>query len=250
MNNSAFLYDYYSSPASFDTCFVANGNSVTPCTTSTVTGPCGGLTNINDIDGNDYNLVEIYDRCWLKENLRTTSFSMLGGGSPIPEIQDSLLWENATQPAWCNFGNDPDNDTIYGKIYNYYAISDSRNVCPTGFHVATYDDFASLGMLNILSGGSPQIIGGKLKSIDYWNAPNTGATDEYGFSVIGGGYRDGSNFFSSCEFMNLNEITRIWYYNPTTAGHFVYRYDDAVQGMEIHGIIPENAGSYVRCVKD
>jgi uncharacterized protein (TIGR02145 family) len=247
MNNSAFLYDYYSSPASFDTCFVANGNSVTPCTTAT--GPCGGLTYINDGDGNDYNLVEIGDRCWFKENLRTTTFSS-GSAFLIPEIQDSLLWENTTQPAWCNFGNNSDNDTIYGKIYNYYAISDSRNVCPTGFHVATYDDFASF----IVVCGPPfNTLGGKLKSIDYWNAPNTGATDELGLSIRGAGYRDG-NFGFGCGYKNLNENTRMWFLVPSTntAVHQEFSYDDAAFLPHNHGagIVSTNAGSYVRCVKD
>ena len=250
MNNSAFLYDYYSSPASFDTCFVANGNSVTPCTTAT--GPCGGFTGIIDAAGNHYNLVEIYDRCWFKENLRSPFFSS-GIVDLIPEIQDSLLWENTTQPAWCNFGNNSDNDTIYGKIYNYSAITDSRNVCPTGFHVATYDDFASLGILSILSGGSPSAIGGKLKSIDYWNAPNTGASDEYGFSIRGAGYRDG-NWGFGCGYVNLNETTRIWFknMNSNVAGHIEYYHDNAGQGIQPHGggMAPANAGSYVRCVKD
>lgn len=77
----------------------------------------------------------------------------------------------------------------FGLLYNWYAVVDSRNIAPAGWHVPSSAEFASLASF---IGGYQY--GGKLKKIgtEFWNSPNTGATNEYGFNGIGSGVAAGT----------------------------------------------------------
>ena len=91
--------------------------------------PGNGVT---DIDGNNYPTTIYGSLEVMAENLKTTRFA---NGDPIPNVTDFSIWSNLSSGAWCNFLNDPANDSIYGKLYNGFVVDDSRNVCPTGWHV-------------------------------------------------------------------------------------------------------------------
>lgn len=82
-------------------------------------------------------------------------------------------------------------ETIYGRLYNWYTVEDSRNICPEGWHVPTDSEWA---LLEDYLGGS-EIAGGKLKEggTSHWVNPNAGATNESGFTALPGAarYRDG-----------------------------------------------------------
>ncbi|MFN4882336.1 MAG: fibrobacter succinogenes major paralogous domain-containing protein [Bacteroidota bacterium] len=148
--------------------------------------PCsGGVTSVTDIDGNVYNVVQIGDQCWTKENLRTTRYN---NGSVIPNVTGDSAWQNLTTPAWCNYNNSPSNDAVYGKLYNWYTVA-AGNMCPTGWHVPTDTEWTVL--TDYLGGAS--VAGGKMKSTTGWNAPNTGATNESGFSGLPGSVRNGDD---------------------------------------------------------
>lgn len=91
---------------------------------------------VKDASGNVYKTVKVAGRWWMAENLRTTKFQ---NGNPIPEVKDAAKWAEAPfnpTPAWCWYDNNPQNDKIYGKLYNHTAMRDSRCVCPTGWMVA------------------------------------------------------------------------------------------------------------------
>jgi len=83
----------------------------------------------------------------------------------------------------------------YGRLYNGYAINDSRNIAPAGWHVATTPELNAL--LTTIGGFS--VAGGKLKEIGttHWFSPNTGAVDTYSFAAVGNGFRDASGLFSN-----------------------------------------------------
>jgi len=149
-------------------------------------GACGVITSVTDIDGNEYPVIEIGNQCWTKENLKTTKYS---DGSLIPNITVDATWANLNTPAWCNYNNSPTNDAIYGKLYNWYSVADPRNICPAGWHVPSDTEWTTL--TDYLGGES--VAGGKMKTISYWNAPNTGATNESGFSGLPGGFRSFTN---------------------------------------------------------
>ena len=154
--------------------------------------PGGGVT---DIEGNQYTTVIIGTHEWMAENLRTSSYS---NGESIPNITDITQFLGLTTGAWIHNGNISQLDTVYGKLYNWFTISDARKICPSGWDVPTYNDWDSLiQTLDPSATLGNNIAGGKMKSTNpsYWHAPNTGATNESGFSARGGGLLSDMGYF-------------------------------------------------------
>lgn len=212
-----------------------------------------GTTTISDNDGNIYNTVQIGNQCWTKENLKTAKFADC---SIIPNTTENTTWINLSTPAWCNYENSAANDPIYGKLYNWFTVTDPRNVCPTGWHVPSDNEWKTLelylGMnaaeVNEISWrGGEANVGGKLKTTTGWESPNTGATNESGFSGLPGGIRtyDGTFFgvgqfgiwWSSSEFSTTLAWDRGLIYDLT--GSYIDR-----------GGTPKFEGRSVRCVRD
>ncbi len=140
-------------------------------------------TNITDIEGNKYNIITIGQQVWMAENLKTTKYQ---NGDNIPEIQPANLWNSQTSGAFVYYNNNSQNNSQYGKLYNWYASVDIRNVCPVNWHVPSNNDW------NILSynlGGSDSA-GSKLKitGTTFWASPNI-ATNLSGFSAVANGCR-------------------------------------------------------------
>jgi uncharacterized protein (TIGR02145 family) len=130
---------------------------------------------------------------WTKRNLEVSRFR---NGDVIPHAQSEEAWKRAKvnqQPAWCYYDNDPENGKIYGKLYNWYAVSDTRGICPKGWHVPTDNEWTTLTDYF----GGQQVAGGKMKTegTTYWNSPNVGATNESGFTVLPSGFREISEKF-------------------------------------------------------
>lgn len=154
----------------------------------------GGPPTVTDIDGNEYPVVSIGDQCWMAANLRTTRYR---DGSSIPNVTGNSQWADLNTAAWCSYDNYSGYDATYGKLYNWWAAA-NPNICPQGWHMPTDDEWkqleTALGMpANDLNNmgyrGVAQNVGGKMKTTTLWNAPNTGATNESGFSGPSGGTR-------------------------------------------------------------
>ena len=140
---------------------------------------------ITDIDGNVYEIVNIGPMCWMKENLRTTRYK---DGSPIQNITDNSQWENTANGAWSNYNNDTSLDS-YGKLYNWYAASNTVGLCPEGWHVPSLQELQDL--VNY-SGGDYK--SGNLRTTSGWSS-NNGSTNSSGFSALPSGKRlDSGNF--------------------------------------------------------
>jgi uncharacterized protein (TIGR02145 family) len=164
---------------------------------------------IADIEGNVYNTINIGTQVWIKENLKTTKYA---NGDQIPNVSNSGQWQTLTSGAWRYYNDDSQYNIPYGKFYNWQAVADTRKICPAGWHVPSDDEWKTmelyLGMhpfeLNVTDfRGSSANVGGKLKKVgsELWSAPNTGATDESGFSAIPGGRynQDGTFVFLTLE---------------------------------------------------
>ena len=165
---------------------------------------------MNDQDGNSYKtvIVGIYNtplgaKEWMAENLKASHFA---NGDPIALVSNNNIWEFSTTAASCWYGNDSINyNCPHGKLYNWYAVSDSRNICPAGWHVPSDEEWSLfISFYDPASNPSispeSQTVGGKMKSKGtlYWSSPNVGANNTSGFSGLPGGFRyfDGSfNFF-------------------------------------------------------
>lgn len=170
------------------------GNSFGFTTTS------GGAT-VNDIDGNSYNIVTIGTQTWMASNLKTTKFN---DGSAIPMVTGTTEWGAPGNPAYTWYDNDAASyqGTNYGALYNFDAVSQG-NLCPVGWHVPTESEGQTL---TTFLGGDP-VAGGKLKEIGltHWSSPNTGATDEVGFTALPGGLRNYMGMF-----MNIGTSANWW----------------------------------------
>lgn len=191
-----------------------------------------------DIDGNAYPTIRIGNQVWMAENLRVTRYR---NGDPIPFVFLNADWAVLTSGAGCwLYGYEA--NAMYGAFYNWYAVNDSRGLCPEGWRTPTDAEWTAFTTML----GGLNVAGGKLKATSLlWSAPNTAATNSTGFSALPGGYRatDGlfngidnfGIFWSSTETSTPNVWTRILSYNSAT----VYR-DSYSKGY----------GLNVRCLRD
>lgn len=142
---------------------------------------CSGT--ITDIEGNEYSIITIGDQCWMAENLRV---SLYRNGDTIPNIKEKERWVELTSGAWCWFENDPMYDSIYGKMYNGYAVNDTRGICPKGWRVPSEQDWLILDQ-NVEEGGLKEM------GFEHWMTPNEGASNSSGFTALPAGLRHGAN---------------------------------------------------------
>ena len=157
-----------------------------------LTGSCNKSNSgiVTDIDGNVYHTVRVGSQVWMVENLKVTRYR---NGNLIPNMTDTGQWCHLSFGAYCNYGNKASNIDTYGRLYNWYAINDSRNIAPKGWHVPNYAELETL--VNYLGGNTRA--GSKMKEPGtvHWLYPNISATNESGFTALPGGYRyksDGS----------------------------------------------------------
>lgn len=124
--------------------------------------------------------ITIGTQVWMKYNL---DLEVYQDGTNI-ERANLAFSRSVVLPSWCYYNYDIANDITYGKLYNGYAVNDSRNICPVGFRIPTRADFNTL---NSFLGTNA---GGKLKEagLSHWASPNTGATNSSGFTGLPGGY--------------------------------------------------------------
>ena len=211
---------------------------IVPASSQTVTFT---FVKCTDADSNNYVVVQIGSQLWMGENLRTTKYS---NGNIIPNVLISTQWDTLTHGACCDYNFDANNSLIYGKLYNWYAGADIRNIAPIGWHVATDGDWSVL--TTYLLGES--VAGGKLKAncITLWDSPNTGATNESGFSALPAGRRVGGGVFDYIGTASL-WWTSTEYTNIHSGLERLVRYD---YNTVVTGGISKEFGQSVRCVKD
>jgi len=207
-------------------------------TISSTSNICGSNTSVTDIDGNVYQTVSIGNQCWMKENLKTSKYR---NGDPISTGLSNTQWQNTTTGAYAIYDNNAGNDTTYGKLYNWYAVTDSRNLCPAGWHVSSHTEWSTLE--NFLGGVTAA--GGKMKTTTGWQSPNTGATNESGFSGLPGGYRD---IYGSYFIIGYNGYWRSSTENSTTSAWSMYLNYDS--GSSVRHYFDKQNGLSVRCLRD
>ena len=209
------------------------------CKKDSNTNPPAGGT-VTDVCGNIYHSVSIGTQVWTVEDLKTIKFC---NGDTIPNVIQSSDWSVLTTSAYCNYDNLISNGNTYGHLYNFLAVSDSRKICPTGWHVATDADWTTLTTLL----GGTTVAGGKLKETgtSHWLAPNTGATDPYGFNALPNGERR-----STASFSYLGEYANWWTSTEYDATQAWVRYISNT-GIDItRQLYNKGYGYAVRCVKD
>ena len=199
---------------------------------------------VTDIDLNVYNTVTIGTQVWMAENLKTTKYN---DGTAITSVTSDAEWGALIIGAYSDYGNNPANSNAYGRLYNWYAVDNNastevasnggKNVCPTNWHVPTDAEWTTL--TTYLGGDS--VAGGKLKENGtiHWLNPNTGATNESGFTAVPGGVRnhDGSYYEVG--------LSGYWWSSEVTSRILYYDYTYVSRGSGGKG-----NGFSVRCIKD
>lgn len=210
---------------------------------------------VSDVDGNQYRTVKIGNQTWMAENLRTSRFR---NGSPVSYIVDNVAWYETVAPAWCWYNHQENLNFPMGKLYNWYAVADSKGLCPAGWHVPDSVDMANLRYNILIATGDTLNLGGKMKSTNlmawyqYWVPTNKGATNQTGFSGLPGGMR------STSEFINTgfnNSKFGIWWQKTGIPKYYVLRkVSDQLEfyspDFSLDDIGSKKQGLSVRCLKD
>ncbi len=195
------------------------------------------FSQVTDKDGNIYKTVTIGNQEWTSENLKVEHYR---NEDAIPQVQDFDAWSKLTTGAWCWYENNSANGKTYGKLYNWYAVNDSRGLAPEGWHIPTDAEWTQL--TDFL--GGEKLAGEKLKSTNGW-LENTIATNKSGYTGLPGGLcdKDGS-------FYDINKFGCFWSSSESSSifawyRFLIYNYADVARfdGAKERGLS-------VRCVKD
>jgi uncharacterized protein (TIGR02145 family) len=204
-----------------------------------------------DIDGNVYETVLIDDQMWMAENLKVIHFQ---NGDEIP-----YSYNDPQYGAFAEYNNVASNVVLYGRLYNWFAVNDERGLCPDNWHVPSDDEFKSLelylGMSESEANGEGlrgTDEGGKMKEEgdEHWNNPNTGATNETGFTALPGGNRRYETYTNQEIFSGLNRYGFFWSSSEVytvNAWYRVFSFDYSESNR--YHLSKANAFS-VRCVED
>ncbi len=208
-------------------------------------------TPITDIDGNTYpTIISDCGQTWTAKNLNVSRYR---NGELIPQVTDPSQWSNLTTGAWCYSNNVTANSTIYGKLYNWYAVNDPRGLAPSGYHVPSdgewnklvkcIDQFAD----TTITQNQSTIAGGAMKEagLTHWLSPNTGATNSSGFTGLPGGTRNAGGSFGT---FGGNGFW--WTSTDISYNYALFRYLDRFYDNMFRNDNIKTIGFSVRCIKD
>jgi uncharacterized protein (TIGR02145 family) len=197
--------------------------------------------HMTDQEGNTYKTVTIGTQEWMAENL--TSGIYRNGEAIVTGLTDAEWSAAGTNSlgAWSYLGNNTANDCPLGKLYNWYACTDARQLCPQGWHIPTDAEWHQLTTFL----GSSALAGGRMKTTALWNAPNAGATNSSGFSGLPGSFR-----YSSGSYDIAGNVGYWWSSTSATIDaawirSLVFNNDDVNRDD-----LNKRSGFSVRCVHD
>jgi uncharacterized protein (TIGR02145 family) len=204
---------------------------------------CGGATTVT-FDGHTYALVAIGTQCWFAENLRSDNYR---DGDAIPGNLSDAQWTSTPAGAQAIYGNELDNLTSYGRLYNWYAVDDSRGLCPSGFHVPSDGEWMTLEMA--LGMTSSQANSNGHRGTDQgaqMKTPWWGGTNSSGFSALPGGYRYDTGSYNTLGVGGTWWTSSLTLYGTVaTVRSLEYGWSGVVKGGNDIGM-----GFSVRCVRD
>jgi uncharacterized protein (TIGR02145 family) len=213
-------------------------------------------TTVTDIDGNVYGTVTIGEQVWLQENLKTRKFR--NGdliGTTTPDTLD-ISGESMPEYQWAYYGKES-NVALYGRLYTWYTVTDSRGVCPTGWHVPADAEWTTL--TDYLTnngygyGGNGSDIAKSMAATSGWTANTTAGTvgndqssnNSSGFSALPGGSRSNNGAF-----VNVGNDGLWWSSTETLATNSFFRYMLYVNNVVLVNYCDKTSGLSVRCLRD
>jgi uncharacterized protein (TIGR02145 family) len=219
--------------------FLNNINNLSPISSQPTTVEKQIITSNNPtVIASNYKSVKIGNQIWMTENLNVDRFR---NGDLIPEAKTADEWEKAgidRKPAWCYYNNNSTIGAKYGKLYNWFAVSDPRGLAPIGWHLPSDQEWINLKNHLVVDPGK------KMKSTSDWNSNGNGS-NESGFAGKPAGYRHKNGMFyligdygywwSSSEYDVNNSWNLDLHYNHSFTNR---NYNNKSQGFS------------VRCIKD
>ncbi len=250
-NNTTYTYRVYAFNSAGNSLQYSNEVTVITNTVSQTYSYTPGPI-VTDINGNIYqSITTSCGQTWTKKNLNVSRYR---NGDAIPQVTDATQWQNLTTGAWCWYNNDSANYSYYGKLYNWYAVNDSRGLAPQGWHIPTDIEWNNIvicidPLADIVCSGCSQssTAGGAMKETGttYWLSPNISGNNNSGFAGLPGGSRNSSGFFTSVG------VSGIWWscseLSTSNSWQRVLTYTSA---DVLRNYINKAFGNAVRIVKD
>ncbi len=192
---------------------------------------------LTDVEGNTYKTITIGTQTWMAQNLRTSHYR---NGEAVAMVNDYSKWVTLTTGAYCSFNYTKNVDSLAtnGRLYNWYAVTESRNIAPAGWHIPSVNEWELL----ITNLGGDVVAGNPLKEqgTAHWTSPISGTTNESGFTALPSGYLSYTAFFQ--DFGMVAE----WWASTSITIFGLQSSNSAIYNYNGH----EYSGHSVRCVKD
>jgi len=182
--------------------------------------------------------VVIGDQVWAARNLEVVTFR---NGDPIAEVKSELEWKRADrnkQPAWCYYQNDSRNGEQFGKLYNWYAVSDERGLAPEGWHIPNKPELSEL---------AEHLDGHFINEIlaDTLVAGEPPVTNEDTFHGLQGGYR-----LANGSFLSVGQYGYWWGTTCYLSSQSWLKKIKTGSGFNVHSLFHHGDGFSVRCIRD
>lgn len=215
-------------------------------------------TSVTDNDGNTYNVIQIGNQFWTKENLNVSTYR---NGDPILQVTDPYEWQNLNTGAWCYYANQSSNGTTYGKLYNWHAVNDPRGLAPEGWHIPSDSEWTLLTDFLITNGFnydatvSGNKIGKSLASTNLWqNASQNGSVGNdltLNNSTEFTGLPAGSRWADATVSFNALNRNTSWWSSTSSSDNIAVKYGLVNTSVNLSRLgQSKQYGFSIRCVKD
>jgi uncharacterized protein (TIGR02145 family) len=189
---------------------------------------------VADIDGNVYPTVQINTQIWMAANLKVKRYR---NGDNIPNVINATTWSQLTTGAWTQYENTVSNESSYGILYNWFAVTDNRGVCPTNWRVPTDDDW------KLLETRLGTTTGRNIKSSTGWSNNGNGS-NAFGFNALPAGLRDRFGTY-----LGLGTRTHFWSSSPSSSLSSISRILTTEDPL-FRGVDNNKTGSSIRCIRN
>ena len=225
-------------------------------TTATIIIEITNRGSVSDIDENSYNTIKIGDQWWMAENLKTTKYN--NGdliGTTTPATLD-ISSEIAPEYQWA-YNGDENNVNTYGRLYTWYTVTDSRGVCPTGWHIPTDAEWTTLTNYLTANGygyeGSGNDIAKSMAATSGWgnsaSAGNIGndqiSNNSSGFTALPNGDRRPNGTFEA-----VGTYSGLFSSSESSPYYGWYRGLNSNLSVIIRANCNKSYGAGIRCIKD
>jgi uncharacterized protein (TIGR02145 family) len=197
--------------------------------------------------GINFPIIKLCNDTWMLKNLTVRNFR---NGDTIPVVTNPAIWSTLTTPAMCWANNNLNNDTVYGPLYNWYAVTDPRGIAPEGWHVSTLEEWKRAAEC---VGGVPIAAVKMRDTSDLWNYNlplPIFADNASGFTGLPGGFRWGNEVFPGA-FEGPGTDGGFWWTTDELTASKAYARHLAYDGaMMLPWDRDKRSGFSIRCVKD